>query len=101
MKQLIVAPSARRDLQEIHDYIAKDNPDAASRLFDRLDKRFATLRSHPGIGRKRHEFRTGLRFVVEGNYVIAYRLADEDIIEVARVLHGKRNIRKILASNTD
>jgi len=96
LRRLIIAPIARRDLQAIHDYIAKDNPDAASRLLDRLDERFSLLREHPGIGKKRDELQSGIRCTAEGNYLIVYRLADEHAVEVARVLHSKRNIQKIL-----
>ncbi len=84
------------DLQEIHDYIAKDNPDAAWQLMDRLDRRFTTLCDHPGIGRKREEV-PGLRSFTEGNYLILYRLADEDsALEIARILHSKRDLNKAL-----
>jgi len=54
------------------------------------------LREHPGIGKKREELQPGVRCVVEGNYLIVYRLADDDTVEVARVVHTKRNIRKLL-----
>lgn len=83
-------------MKAIHDYIAKDNPDAAIRLLDRFDMRLSMLREHPGIGKKREELQPGVRCVVEGNYLIVYRLADDDTVEVARVVHTKRNIRKLL-----
>jgi toxin ParE1/3/4 len=93
VRRLIIAPY----LQEIHDYIANDNLDAASHVLDRFDDRFGMLREHPGIGKKRNELPPGLRCIAEGNYLIVYRLV-EQTVEIARVLHSKRNIRKILKS---
>ena len=82
----------------IHDYIAKDNPDAAGHLIERFYERFRMLQEHPGVGKKHEELQPGLRITVVGNYLIVYRLVDEQTVEVARVLHSKRNIRKILKS---
>ncbi len=96
MRRLIIAPLASRDLREIHDYIAKDNPDAASLVLDLFDARFGMLLEHPGIGKKRNELPLGIRCIAQGNYLIVYRLVDEQTVEIARVLHSKRNIRKLL-----
>jgi len=98
LNRLIIAPLAVRDLQAIHDYIAKDNPDAASRLLERLDGRLSMVREHPGIGKKRDELQPGVRCTAESNYLIVYRLVEEHTVEIARVLHSKRNLRKILRS---
>lgn len=98
MRRLVIAPLASRDLQAIHDYIAKDNPDAAGRFLNRLDERFSMLSKHPGIGKMRNELQPGVRCCAEGNYLIVYRLVDDHTVEVARVLHTKCNIRKVLRS---
>jgi plasmid stabilization system protein ParE len=39
MKRFILTPSARQDVNDIWDYIAADNIDAADRVLDALDKR--------------------------------------------------------------
>lgn len=96
MKRLIIAASARRDLQQIHDYIAKDNADAADRWIDRLVNRFDVLSAQPGIGRKRDEVKPGYRSVAEGDYVIFYLLPAADAVEIVRVVHGKRDLGKAL-----
>jgi toxin ParE1/3/4 len=95
LKRLIIAPSASSDLREIHDFIAEDNADAASRWIDMLIDRFDLLRSQPGIGRQRDEITPGYRSVAEGDYIIFFRKCEDDAIEVVRVIHGKRDLSKI------
>ncbi len=98
--KVVLSPLALRDLQDIHDYIARDNPDAASAFLDRIDSRLEMIREHPGIGRKREELPVGLRSVVEGNYLVIYRLlAEQNTLEIARVLHSKRNIKNIIKAD--
>ena len=89
------------DLYEIATYIGADNPDAAMRFLDAAEKEFKSLAAMPGKGRPRRFKNPRLSGVrswrVEGfvNYLIFYRpLADG--IEVIRVLHGARDIERIL-----
>lgn len=98
--KVVLSPLALRDLQDIHDYIARDNPDAANVFLDRIDSRLEMIREHPGIGRKREELPAGLRSVVEGNYLIIHRLiAEQKTLEIVRVLHSKRNIKNIIKAD--
>jgi toxin ParE1/3/4 len=82
---------ARADLQEIEDYISRDNPDAAGRLLLTIDEKCQLLARHPGIGLERSELRPRLRSFAVGNHVIFY-LPAKDGIEVVRVLHGARDL---------
>lgn len=100
MRRLVLSPLSLRDLQDIHDHIASDNPKAASAFLDRIDSQLLRLRKHPLIGRARPELQSGLRCVAEGAYLIIYRILDEqNNVELVRVLHGKRNIRRIFKSD--
>lgn len=101
MRRIVVSPLATRDLESIHDYIARDNPDAALRLIDRLDERFSILKDHPAIGKKRDELQPGIRCWAEGNYLIVYRSIEDHTVEIVRVLHSKRNIRRIIRSRQE
>lgn len=94
MSRLRFTPLAVQDLEEIHDYIAADNAEAALRLMERLEKRCQSLAETPGMGRSREELSPFLRSLAEGNYVIFYRPI-EDGAEVVRVLHGARSIERI------
>jgi toxin ParE1/3/4 len=91
MSRYRVDPEARSDLDAIYDYIARDNPRAAEALLDKIRTRFRLLAEQPSIGRTRPELAPRLRGLPVGNYLIFYRPTD-DGVEIARVLHGSRDI---------
>ena len=66
--------------------------DIADRLIGSITDRFFLLASYPNLGRARDEdLRSGLRTFPVGEYVIFYRIDDEDVV-ILRVLRGSRNI---------
>lgn len=89
MRYLLTA-TAVADIEELHRYVAKDNPRAATRLLDRLLRSCRQLADHPNLGRRRTELGAEVRSWPVGNYVLYYRQANERI-EVLRVLHGARD----------
>jgi toxin ParE1/3/4 len=88
---IIKRPLARSDLAEIWDYIADDNETRADAFVDLIDQKLQALASHPDMGRSRDELEEGLRSFPVGRYVIFYRVIPEGV-EIARVLHGSRDI---------
>jgi plasmid stabilization system protein ParE len=70
--QIILAPEAEQDLDEIVAYIAKDNPAAAEKFGIRLIERVELLKSFPRLGRVVRG-RRGERVLVEGSILIFYR----------------------------
>ena len=86
-----LARTARRDLADIWDYIAKDSPINANRFLKMIAKRVHLLGSNPYAGRSRDELRPGLRSFPVGDYLIFYRVR-KSLIEIARVLHGRRKL---------
>ena len=95
MARVLKTPAAEQDLVEIGAYIEADNPAAADRLLDRFEREFNLLADFPGLGRQRDELATSLRSFPVGNYVIFY-LPLDDGIDVIRVLHGARDIRRFM-----
>jgi toxin ParE1/3/4 len=91
MSRYRLTDEARQDLDEIWLYIAEDNLPAADSFLDALYDRFVLLAQQPLLGRARPELAPNLRSFPVGNYVMFYRPID-DGIEVARVLHGSRDI---------
>jgi addiction module RelE/StbE family toxin len=87
--RVIWAGPALDDVEEAHRYIARDNPEAADRLIDRIFRSAARLKDLPEIGRRGR--RSGTReLVVTGTpYLIMYEIGD-DRVEVLRVMHGAR-----------
>ncbi len=88
---------ARRDLLDIWLGIARDNPGAADRVYDRLEARIQMLQRYPQIGPARPDIANDARMLVERPYLILYRLIPEGV-QVVRVLHGARDIDGTLFS---
>jgi len=84
-------PEAFTDIESIGDYIARDNPNAAVRLLDALERRWDLLTLHPFSGARREDIAPGVRHLLVGEYLTLYRVHD-DAIEIVRVLHGRRKI---------
>jgi toxin ParE1/3/4 len=89
-------PAARIDLQGIHDFIAGDNVDAASSCIEKFFITFELLCHQPGMGRKRDEVIPGCQSFIEGEYVILCQPMSDDALEIKRVIHSKRDLRKAL-----
>lgn len=87
---------AEQDLLVIWDYIAQDSPGAANRFLQRLGDRFQSLLKNPLSGESQDRFRSGLRSVVEGKYVVFYEPRPDEIL-IYRVLHGARNWEELLS----
>ena len=88
MKLRWTAP-ALRDLDEIGDYVARDNPAAAERVVTLVLDLVETLTTHPHIGRPGRA--PGTRELVIGDtpYIAPYRVRGDDV-EILAVLHGAR-----------
>jgi len=87
-------PLAEADILEIWDYIADDDPAAADRWVDQIDRQFRLLATQPKVGRARDKLVPGVRSFPFGRYVVFYMSID-DGIDVVRVLHGARDIDAI------
>ena len=86
---------AQADLRGIRDHILADNPPRAISFIEELLERCQLLADTPGMGRARDELRPGLRSFAYGSYVLFYRRTAGGV-EIVRVLHGARNIRKLI-----
>lgn len=93
-----IAPGARRDLDEIWDYIARDNLEAADRLLDNLYDRFRMISINKFIGSSRTEIGNNIRVFPYKRYLIFYAPHDETV-EILRVLHSARDVDKIFESD--
>ena len=81
--------AARRDLAQIHAYIAKDNPPAASRIAIEIIAACDRLELFPERGRpgKRHGTR---ELTTVWPYLIVYRVKAESV-EIVRIWHGRQD----------
>jgi|SRR4051794_26085001 toxin ParE1/3/4 len=90
--QIVLSPSARRDLRDIVRYISLDSPDRAVAFGQFLLSNARRLADFPEMGRVVPEFNDPvIREIVVRSYRVIYRLDHSDYrIEVARFWHGAR-----------
>lgn len=92
------SPLAVSDLEEIRDYLAAQNSDAAIRLLDEVDTVCSRLGKFPKLGTARDDVLAGLRmFPVQKNYVVFYRVVDS-FVEIARVVHAARDFDRLFTT---
>ena len=87
-------PTSRRDMLEIWLYIAERNLPAAGAQIRLIDEKLHFLSDNPHAGPARLELRPRIRSFPVGSYMIFYRPMRGGI-EVIRVLHGARDMRRI------
>jgi toxin ParE1/3/4 len=68
-------------------------------LIDRFDETLQMLAQNPMTGRAREELAPKVRSFPVGNYLLFYRPA-QDGIELIRVLHGARDLRRLFKRST-
>ena len=82
---------ARQDLARHHDYIAKDDPDAAERVEDAIAEAVERLADYPHRGRPGQ--RVGTReLVIAGfpTYIVVYRVTETEV-RITRIWHGRQS----------
>jgi plasmid stabilization system protein ParE len=72
--KIIWSPLAIERIEEISDYIADDNPSAASKWVDSIFEKIDLLKGNPQMGRIVPELAVpSIREIIFGNYRIIYR----------------------------
>jgi toxin ParE1/3/4 len=96
-KPIRIRPRASSDIDELADYIAHDNLDAAIRFMDSLQNTLELIGGQPRIGSLRYAhlpMLEGLRVLAVsgfGNHLVFY-IERSTHVDVLRVLHGARDI---------
>ena len=87
-------PAAEKDLIDIFEYILSDNPSAATNFLDQVDKSILKLEDFPYMGVIPKDTRLkylGYRILIVENYLVFYVVHEvKELIEIRRLLHGKR-----------
>jgi plasmid stabilization system protein ParE len=100
MKEYVLSAGAELDLDEIWEYIAHDNINAADRWIGKLFDAFEAIARNPGIGHKRQDLTDyPVLFWPVGAYLILYRVQSEQI-EIVAVTQGARDIPSFLRRRT-
>ena len=96
MKKFRLSAEAAGDLTEIFDYIADDSIAAAQRVRADIHDQLKKLAQTPGMGHRRPDLTSEkLLFWPLYSYLIIYQPASNPLHVVA-VLHGRRDVRRIL-----
>ena len=99
MPRIIRSARSEQDVYEIALHIAKDNPDAALRWIDRVNDALTMLAQFPEAGRARTEIAPRVRSLPVSSYILFYRPMS-DGIDLARVLHGARDLRRLFRTKS-
>jgi plasmid stabilization system protein ParE len=98
MSAYVLSPDALQDLQEIWDYIANDNAHAADEVLDDLFNAFESLVLWPRQGHSRSDLTHGnVRFWPVDSYLVVYR-ETATALQIVAILHGARDIPKVIGS---
>jgi toxin ParE1/3/4 len=105
MAELIWAPAALKDIDNIASYIGKDSINAAKEQVNRFFQRTEILVDYPLIGNIVHELNDEkYRQLLCGRYRIIYRADNEENIFIlsvyhqSRLLENNKSLKKIMKS---
>ncbi|MBL8582013.1 MAG: type II toxin-antitoxin system RelE/ParE family toxin [Rhizobiaceae bacterium] len=94
--RIAFAARAQRDLEEIADYLKTVNPAAVLPLVGKIERQIGMLERHPHLGPSAPETdQLDMRKLSITPYIAYYRLRG-DVVEIARVLHGARDMTESL-----
>jgi len=95
MVKIVWTEIATDDLQDIYDYIADDSERYASITVNKFYHRVQELIGNPYLGRKVPEFDSNLiQEIISGNYRIVYRIINKYQLDIVRVYHSARLLKK-------
>jgi len=91
-----ISPRADTDINSIWNYVAQDNPAAADGVEQEIQQAIEKLAKNPNFGHFRDDIAPReYRFYRIFSYLIIYRI-EEDILIVVRVIHGARDLPKLI-----
>ena len=89
---------AKADLKEIGRYTQERwGREQRNTYLTRLDGCFRQLAANPLAGNECDDIRDGYRKFAVGSHVVFYRRQGDDVIEIVRVLHGRRDVASQLS----
>ncbi|AGQ32875.1 type II toxin-antitoxin system RelE/ParE family toxin [Serratia liquefaciens] len=94
--RLTISPAAIYDIESIGDHIAQDNPARALSFISELYNQCQRIGESPETYQKRPELGRDVRISAYGKYLIVFTAIQRNV-RIERVLHGARNILRLLA----
>jgi plasmid stabilization system protein ParE len=90
--------AAEQDFADIIDYVLAENPLAAIKLAERIEKNLLNLQANPQLGRIPNDeklLRMGYRYLIVLDYLIFYKIEDRNIL-IYRIVDGARDYKNLL-----
>ena len=81
-------PTALRDLESLHEYVAEDSLPAAAATVEKILSGIEALSRHPDMGRKGRG--PGTRELMITPYIVAYRTKGT-ALDVVAIIHAARH----------
>jgi plasmid stabilization system protein ParE len=102
VKRYIVAPEAEYDLNEIKAYLTEEaGARVARQVLKQIKDAIAFLSRTPGAGHSREDLTSAeVRFWSVYAYLIIYKHTARPI-EIVRILHGNRDVGRLLLRDGD
>jgi len=91
-------PTAEKDLDDIFDYIMRDNPSAADSLLEKFDSTISQLALNPELGVVPKDDRLkklGYRILIIEKYLVFY-VIKANTVQIRRIIHGARKYSFLL-----
>ena len=97
MAEIKWTKEAQRWLKDIHDYIASDNPKAASDVVNSIYTKVQILKRLPEVGHRYDRYpEFNIRVLLFGHYRIVYLIKTEGTIDILGVFHGALDMDRYL-----
>lgn len=94
MGQINWNAEAQLCVDEIFQYIAEDNPQAALRTIRDIRQRVLPLAEFPNMGRRYQDSEHHIRILIHGNYQIPYLVHENRDVTIIGVYHASMNISR-------
>jgi addiction module RelE/StbE family toxin len=87
--QIIWLKTALKNLDELAEYIAQENPQAAQQMMDAIEIQVNLLATQPALGRSGRVLGTRELVISNTHYLVPYRIKNNSV-EILRVFHTSR-----------
>ena len=94
MAEIAWTSEALRWLEDIFEYIAADNPDAAAETVEAIYQRAQVLARYPEMGHRFLHSERNVRILLHGTYRIAYLIKHDGNVDILGVFHSALDIKK-------
>ena len=94
MSSYSFSEEAIKDIDDICEYVARQNSKAASQLFDAIRKKCKLVADFPNMGKSYSRLAPNLRGFVVEDYIVFY-YPREDGINIARIVSGYRDLESL------